>query len=51
MPFKFALSAGVGLFLTLSGLINAGLITADETWWIWARWPRRSRFWRCWGFS
>ena len=28
-PFKFALSAGVGLFLTLSGLINAGLITAD----------------------
>ena len=30
MPFKFALSAGVGLFLTLSGLINAGLITADE---------------------
>ncbi len=30
MPFKFALSAGIGLFLTLSGLINAGLITADE---------------------
>ena len=30
MPFKFAMSAGVGLFLTLSGLINAGLITADE---------------------
>ena len=30
MPFKFALSAGVGLFLTLSGLINAGLITADN---------------------
>ena len=30
MPFKFALSAGVGLFLTLSGLINAGLIMADE---------------------
>ena len=29
-PFKFALSAGVGLFLTLSGLINAGLITADN---------------------
>ena len=29
MPFKFALSAGVGLFLTLSGLINADLITAD----------------------
>ena len=29
-PFKFALSAGIGLFLTLSGLINAGLITADE---------------------
>lgn len=29
MPFKFAVSAGVGLFLTLSGLINAGLITAD----------------------
>ena len=29
MPFKFALSAGVGLFLTLSGLINAGLITAS----------------------
>ncbi|WP_297212895.1 NCS2 family permease [uncultured Flavonifractor sp.] len=29
MPFKFALSAGVGLFLTLSGLINAGLILAD----------------------
>ena len=28
-PFKFALSAGVGLFLTLSGLINAGLIIAD----------------------
>lgn len=30
MPFKFALSAGVGLFLTLSGRINAGLITADD---------------------
>lgn len=30
MPFKFALSAGVGLFLTLAGLINAGLITADN---------------------
>lgn len=30
MPFKFALSAGIGLFLTLSGLINAGLITANE---------------------
>ena len=30
IPFKFALSAGVGLFLTLSGLINAGLITADN---------------------
>ena len=30
MPFKFALSAGVGLFLPLSGLINAGLITADD---------------------
>lgn len=30
MPFKFALSAGAGLFLTLSGLINAGLITADN---------------------
>lgn len=30
LPFKFALSAGVGLFLTLSGLINAGLITADN---------------------
>ena len=30
MPFKFAMSAGVGLFLTLSGLINAGLITADD---------------------
>lgn len=30
MPFKFALSAGVGLFLTLSGLINAGLVTADN---------------------
>ena len=30
MPFKFALSAGLGLLLTLSGLINAGLITADE---------------------
>ena len=30
MPFKFALSAGIGLFLTLSGLIHAGLITADE---------------------
>lgn len=30
MPFKFALCAGVGLFLTLSGLINAGLITADN---------------------
>ena len=30
MPFKFALSAGVGLFLTLSGLINAGLITAQS---------------------
>lgn len=29
MPFKFALSAGVGLFLTLSGLINAGLVTAE----------------------
>ncbi len=30
MPFKFALSAGVGLFLTLSGLINAGLVTAED---------------------
>ena len=30
MPFKFALSAGVGLFLTLSGLINAGLVTAES---------------------
>ena len=30
MPFKFALSAGVGLFLTLSGLINAGLISAEN---------------------
>ena len=30
MPFKFALSAGVGLFLTLSGLIHAGIITADN---------------------
>ncbi len=30
MPFKFALSAGVGLLITLSGLINTGLITADN---------------------
>lgn len=30
MPFKFALSAGLGLLLTLSGLINAGLIIANE---------------------
>ena len=30
MPFKFALSAGLGLLLTLSGLINAGLITAND---------------------
>ena len=29
-PFKFALSAGVGLFLTLSGLMNAGLVTAED---------------------
>ncbi len=30
MPFKFALSAGVGLLITLSGLINSGLITAEN---------------------
>lgn len=30
MPFKFALSAGVGLYLTFSGLIHAGIITADN---------------------
>ncbi len=30
MPFKFALSAGVGLFITLSALINSGLISADN---------------------
>ena len=29
MPFKFALSAGIGLLLTLSGLINAGVVTAE----------------------
>ncbi len=28
--FKFALSAGVGLLITLSGLINSGLIQADN---------------------
>ncbi len=30
MPFKFALSAGVGLLITLSGLIGSGLVTADN---------------------
>ncbi len=30
MPFKFALSAGVGLLITLSALINSGLITAEN---------------------
>lgn len=30
MPFKFALSAGIGLLITLSGLINAGLVTAED---------------------
>ncbi len=29
MPFKFALSAGVGLLITLSGLISAGIVTAQ----------------------
>lgn len=30
MPFKFALSAGVGLLITLSGLIGSGLVTAEN---------------------
>ena len=30
MPLKFALSAGVGLLITLSGLISAGIVTADN---------------------
>lgn len=30
MPFKFAVSAGVGLLITLSGLISAGLVTAED---------------------
>lgn len=30
MPFKFAVSAGVGLLITLSGLISAGLVTAQD---------------------
>ena len=30
MPLKFALSAGVGLLITLSGLISAGLVTAED---------------------
>lgn len=30
MPFKFAVSAGLGLKITLSGLINAGLVTAED---------------------
>lgn len=30
MPFKFALSAGVGLLITLSGLISSGLVTAES---------------------
>lgn len=30
MPFKFAVSAGVGLLITLSGLISAGLVTAEN---------------------
>lgn len=30
MPFKFALSAGVGLLITLSALINSGLVTAEN---------------------
>ena len=30
MPLKFALSAGVGLLITLSGLISSGLVTAEN---------------------
>lgn len=30
LPFKFAVSAGIGLMVTLSGLINAGLVTAEN---------------------
>lgn len=30
LPFKFAVSTGVGLMLTLSGLIHAGLVTAEN---------------------
>lgn len=30
LSFKFAVSAGVGLMVTLSGLINAGLVTAEN---------------------
>lgn len=30
MPFKFAVSAGVGLLVTFAGLLNAGLVTAED---------------------
>lgn len=30
LPFKFAVSAGLGLMITFSGLVNAGLITAEN---------------------
>lgn len=30
LPFKFAVSAGLGLMITFSGLINAGLVTAED---------------------
>lgn len=30
MPFKYAVCTGVGLFITLTGLINSGLITAEN---------------------
>lgn len=30
LPFKYAICAGVGLFITLTGLINSGLITAEN---------------------
>lgn len=30
MPFKYAICTGVGLFITLTGLINSGLVTAEN---------------------
>ena len=51
LPFRFDLFAGVGLFLTLSGLINAGLITVGENLVDMGTLPRGSPCWRCWASS